>query len=1088
MSGRGDEVDSALPEQPVVRVMGDVEVLHNVGAIALQPGQRQLLALLVAVGPAGATSDRLADEIWGERLPKNWPNSLRVAVHRLRKRASLPIVSDGGRYRLDLPTESVDAWLLLDIVDRDVGWHPSQEELLASPRSFPFIEPSLAILEAGNAIAVAQRHLIDRLAVLEAVHGRPFLGRLTAHAAEDPTDDRLIESVATILAASGSSSEALGLIERCRSERLRVFDAEIGESLVTLEERIRGRAEPADEAVPAPTPIPSLRPLPVQLERYHCHHLVGRASVICGVLDRLSGDGTPTVVITGPAGIGKTALLAEVAHQTTAASHILFLGGTDTNTIAMSPLMAAVPGFAGQVDLEAKLGDPDGRRSRLAHRLIELVAAQAASRSTLLVIDDAHWLDSQTCELLDHLLRTEIGQSLAGVVVAVRSGIDGTRPWQAIEATLDRLTDVDIVDLEPLTVDEVEQMLARLEPELSLTARHQKALWLHGASGGLPEVVRRMVKSGATPSDATDDGSRVFDRIITSLDPEARNAGIAGAVMGRRFRLSDLAELLGWTDDAVADRLEILIERELVIEAGSFDHFEFRHQLVVDAFIRSCSRSRLSRLHQRACALTNDTHSISRHRVASASMNDPQVTLDAVLRSAEQYLADGAYWESASEFRTAIGLDGTELSPSAYVGYATALSLSGSQRASRSVRERAYAAAVAAETWDLAVDAAVSGLPQAELPDGEVDRLDQLDGVSAELLSPGHRLIQALRASRLAAQLGRVEQARHWASRATATAGSDEERGEAALATRFVQMVDPAQVRLAELDDAVDQLVLSPSVRCRLRQFRAVDHLEIGDYEQSVVEHERFSQLADTIDDPLRQWHALVFGSLLADLRGCFTTADQLADAAQERGRREAISQAEIVRVAQQYFRLEALGQLDELVDLIGLIPVSDTESTLFNAATARVLLAAGRRTEAIELAGELAAQLLPNPTVTSHGSIALLAPALAGHESKELRQRARAALGPHQGGGMVIGVGLGYIPSIDSLSMLLDDESVDGRIAALEQAIRDCDAAGLTTWSVRYRLDLAALTKSGDLAGRAEELAAGTDLVALLTGDGVAA
>ena len=253
-------VDSALPEQLVVRVIGDVEVRHDVwrrraptgsAAASGPPGRRRTYRSHLR--PAGRRDlGRAACPRTGRT---RYASPFIVCVSEPR----FPIVSDGGRYRLNLPTESVDAWLLLDTVDRDVGWHPSHEELLASPRSFPSVEPSLAILEAGNAIAVAQRHLIERLAALEAVHGRPFLGRLMAHATDDPTDDRLVESVATILAASGSSGEALGLdraVSIGTTPDLRRRDRR--ESRQPWRQRIRGRTEPADQAGPvsAPTPHP----------------------------------------------------------------------------------------------------------------------------------------------------------------------------------------------------------------------------------------------------------------------------------------------------------------------------------------------------------------------------------------------------------------------------------------------------------------------------------------------------------------------------------------------------------------------------------------------------------------------------------------------------------------------------------------------------------------------------------------------------------------------------------------------------------------------------------------------------------------
>ena len=385
---------------------------------------------------------------------------------------------------------------------------------------------------------------------------------------------------------------------------------------------------------------------------------------------------------------------------------------------------------------------------------------------------------------------------------------------------------------------------------------------------------------------------------------------------------------------------------------------------------------------------------------------------------------------------------------------------------------------MAAGDGDRAVAAACSGLPEAESPDGEADRLHQLERVPADGLSPSARLTRALTASRHAGLLGRTDAAADWAEEAGRAARSDAERVEVALAERYAGRLTTGPTdRLGRLDALLAGLDPPPSIRCRVAQARALDLFELGRLEQADEERRTFARLAVEIDDRLRIWHALVFDALFHEVAGRFADADAGAEAANEHGRRAGIAPADVVRLAQTYFRLEAQGQLGTLVDTFERVPVPDAHSQLFAAARARALAAGGHRQQAAEAAAALAEVVLDGTIDARHDILALLAPALAGHRSMAIRKPVMAAIEPRRGAALVVGVGIGLIPSIESLWIMLDRGTDDGYLPALLQAVDDADRAGFTTWSVRHRLDLAAVTGSTDLLAEAERLATTDDL-----------
>ncbi len=103
-----------------VRILGPLEVEDELGqAVALgPPKQRALLALLLIHPNSVLSSERIIDELWGEKPPTDGPRNVRVYVSRLRdvlepgraKRApGRLIVTEPSGYSLRIDPEEIDA-------------------------------------------------------------------------------------------------------------------------------------------------------------------------------------------------------------------------------------------------------------------------------------------------------------------------------------------------------------------------------------------------------------------------------------------------------------------------------------------------------------------------------------------------------------------------------------------------------------------------------------------------------------------------------------------------------------------------------------------------------------------------------------------------------------------------------------------------------------------------------------------------------------------------------------------------------------------------------------------------------------------
>ncbi|HEX4672285.1 MAG TPA: ATP-binding protein, partial [Solirubrobacteraceae bacterium] len=165
---------------------------------------------------------------------------------------------------------------------------------------------------------------------------------------------------------------------------------------------------------------------------------------IAQAVDAVARGGRSLVVLRGEAGIGKTRLLMALREQAGAQGFVVLEGRASEleHDIPLVPVLDALAARLPDADVLAGLGperlgllaevlpaigvaSSGGERWRLYRALGDLLALIAAGRPLLLVVDDLHWADGATQELLEHLVRRPPGDSL---LVAC-----GARPGPAAE-------------------------------------------------------------------------------------------------------------------------------------------------------------------------------------------------------------------------------------------------------------------------------------------------------------------------------------------------------------------------------------------------------------------------------------------------------------------------------------------------------------------------------------------------------------------------------------------------------------------------------------------------------------------------------
>src|SRR5688500_18605018 len=142
--------------------------------------------------------------------------------------------------------------------------------------------------------------------------------------------------------------------------------------------------------------------------------LVGRSAEL-GHLAGAFDHAPATVLVGGEAGVGKSRLLDDFTSRLDAT--VLLGGCVELDGLPFAPFVAAVSGV-GVTDSEGADLAPmlpsfhgeatgDEARPRLFEGVVSLLARLSAPRPVVLVVEDAHWLDRSSRDLLDFLVRNQ---------------------------------------------------------------------------------------------------------------------------------------------------------------------------------------------------------------------------------------------------------------------------------------------------------------------------------------------------------------------------------------------------------------------------------------------------------------------------------------------------------------------------------------------------------------------------------------------------------------------------------------------------------------------------------------------------------
>jgi class 3 adenylate cyclase/predicted ATPase len=367
---------------------------------------------------------------------------------------------------------------------------------------------------------------------------------------------------------------------------------------------------------------------------------VGRDIELATLVDRWEraqdGEGQ-NVVVLGEAGVGKSRLVYQLHERLVAVPHTwLECGATPyTEGTPFHPIIALVMqgvAFAPEEtaaeqlsNLEVRLGtlastetvalladflglppptrlqlSPELQRRKTMDLLAQWTLSLSAAQPLVMFVEDLHWCDVSTLELLGHL----IAQSpTARVLLLATARPDFTPPWPP-------RSNLTTVQLARLTKRQARDMIATLAgtelPAATLDA-------LVARADGVPLYVEELTKAMAEPGAARGVEAipaSLADSLMARLDrlSTAKEVAQRAAVLGRAFGYPLLAAMVGMDEAALRHGLTRLVDAEILFARGEppVATYTFKHALIQETAYQSLLKRARQQLHARVARVLEE--------------------------------------------------------------------------------------------------------------------------------------------------------------------------------------------------------------------------------------------------------------------------------------------------------------------------------------------------------------------------------------------------------------------------------------------------------------------------------------------------
>jgi DNA-binding SARP family transcriptional activator/predicted ATPase len=601
---------------------------------AARPKAMALLAQLLLHSDKPFTRGSLAFALWPDASEDESRANLRRHLHLLQR--TLP------------PPPEDRGWILSDATT--VRWNPDApvwvdavefERLAAIPER----RAEAVDLYGGDLLAtlyedwiVADRErlaklFVDSLLLLarEARSDRDFEAA-SRHAAralvQDPWREDAVRDLMSALYERGDRSGALRAFDDFAAKLRSEMDVEPMPESVALRALILRHAPLSTRGAHADT-APEL----AHRDRPAAMSFVGRRTEMTDLTSywaRAARGRGGLVLVSGEAGVGKSRLCDQLALLAEAQGGRVLRGATsapesgpyqsviealrsaaslfissDLDSLWLSAIAELIPELRGSREGLHPPPEMDeaGKQSRLVEAIAQCVAAAAAPRPVLMILEDLHWAGHATMAVTAFLASRLVQMPVLVVATYREEEAARNHPLPAMRRALQRRHLLSHVSLGRMHREDVGELVSAISALGANAEEIADNIFSRSEGNALfvCELIRERLESRMGAEAESDVPAGIRSTIlarISRLSPHTRAVLDVAAVAGRTFSIEIPRDVLGWAEADVQRELDELIDRHIVRIAGGFD-YAFAHQLIQGTVYDAIAAVDRRRCHKR---------------------------------------------------------------------------------------------------------------------------------------------------------------------------------------------------------------------------------------------------------------------------------------------------------------------------------------------------------------------------------------------------------------------------------------------------------------------------------------------------------